>query len=188
MPSRTHRVASLPALFPETGGNLKRRKQSVFELLGVAHEPTVPVPAKNKTSVTNRTKADLTEYYFSVGSTRIPQKPIKTTDTNCAEVQVELQKAFHSFGKKQHAISYYQSEFVKTGANDDHGAFLLGMDFESFSGKSTVINQGISTISQNIFFVGTYDTIPSDCLVTSFCHFDQIIEIDTSTGLAKVMF
>ena len=42
MPSRTNRVASLPALFPEKGGNLKRRKQSVFELLGVAHEPAVP--------------------------------------------------------------------------------------------------------------------------------------------------
>ncbi|GMH70076.1 hypothetical protein TL16_g05316 [Triparma laevis f. inornata] len=53
MPSRTNRVASLPALFPETGGNLKRRKQSVFELLGVAHEPTVPVPVRNTISFKN---------------------------------------------------------------------------------------------------------------------------------------
>ncbi|GMH62912.1 hypothetical protein TL16_g03585 [Triparma laevis f. inornata] len=53
MPSRTNRVASLPALFPETGGNLKRRKQSVFELLGVAHEPTVPAPVRNTISFKN---------------------------------------------------------------------------------------------------------------------------------------
>ncbi|GMH51759.1 hypothetical protein TL16_g01082 [Triparma laevis f. inornata] len=53
MPSRTNRVASLPALFPETGGNLKRRKQSVFELLGVAHEPTVLAPVRNTISFRN---------------------------------------------------------------------------------------------------------------------------------------
>ena len=50
MPSRTNRVASLPALFPEKGGNLKRRKQSVFQLLGVAHEPAVPAPIGRTTS------------------------------------------------------------------------------------------------------------------------------------------
>mmetsp|Transcript_9050 Transcript_9050/g.16408 ORF Transcript_9050/g.16408 Transcript_9050/m.16408 type:complete len:569 (-) Transcript_9050:166-1872(-) len=50
MPSRTNRVASLPALFPEKGGNLKRRKQSVFELLGVAHEPAIPAPIRKTTS------------------------------------------------------------------------------------------------------------------------------------------
>ncbi|GMH96388.1 hypothetical protein TrVE_jg1486 [Triparma verrucosa] len=50
MPSRTNRVASLPALFPEKGGNLKRRKQSVFELLGVAHEPAVPALRRKNTS------------------------------------------------------------------------------------------------------------------------------------------
>ncbi|GMH59753.1 hypothetical protein TL16_g02897 [Triparma laevis f. inornata] len=53
MPSRTNRVASLPALFPETGGNLKRRKQSVFELLGAAHGPAVPVPVRKAISFRN---------------------------------------------------------------------------------------------------------------------------------------
>ncbi|GMH66842.1 hypothetical protein TL16_g04524 [Triparma laevis f. inornata] len=53
MPSRTHRVASLPTLFPDKGGNLKRRKQSVFELLGVAHEPTVPAPVRKDISFRN---------------------------------------------------------------------------------------------------------------------------------------
>ncbi|GMI02639.1 hypothetical protein TrST_g8253 [Triparma strigata] len=53
MPSRTNRVASLPALFPEKGGNLKRRKQSVFELLGVAHEPAVPALIRKTISFRN---------------------------------------------------------------------------------------------------------------------------------------
>lgn len=126
-------------------------KVSSLKTIFVVHRLTSSIQAKKLHSVTNRSRADLTEYYFSVGSTRMPQKPIKANDTNCAEVQIQLQKAFHSFGKKQHAISYYQAEFVKTGTADDNGAFLLGMDFESFSGKSTVINQGISTISQNFF-------------------------------------
>jgi len=163
-------------------------KVSSLKTIFIAHRMTSSIQAKNKHSITNRSKADMSEYYFTVGSTRLPQKPVKCNAVDCAEVQVQLQKAFHSFGKKQHNISYYKEAFVKTGANDDDGAFLVGMDFESFSGKSTVINQGISTISQNIFFNGTYATVPGDCLVTSFAHFDQILEIDTNTGLAKVMF
>ncbi|GMH68561.1 hypothetical protein TrLO_g2295 [Triparma laevis f. longispina] len=53
MPSRTNRVASLPTLFPEKGGNLKRRKQSVFELLGVANGPAVPAPIRKTISFRN---------------------------------------------------------------------------------------------------------------------------------------
>ncbi|GMI02288.1 hypothetical protein TrLO_g7398 [Triparma laevis f. longispina] len=162
-------------------------KVSSLKTLFVIHRIQASINAKNKLSITNRSRADLTEYYFQIGSTRIPQKPVKF-DANGAEIQVELQKAFHSFAKKQHQISYFKSAFVKTAVGDDAGAFLVGMDMEAFSGKGDVINQGMSTISQNIFFVGSYDTVPGATLVTSFCHFDQILEIDTSTGLAKVMF
>ncbi|GMH68480.1 hypothetical protein TrLO_g2272 [Triparma laevis f. longispina] len=162
-------------------------KVSSLKILFVAHRVQASINAKNKLSVSNRTRADLTEYYIQIGSTRVPQKPVKF-DAHGGEIQVELQRAFHSYGRKNNMISYFKSDFVKTGAGDDFGAFLIGLDMESFSGKSDVINQGLSTISQNIFFVGTYDGVPAATLITSFAHFDQILEIDTATGLAKVMF
>ena len=162
-------------------------KVSSLKTLLIAHRLQASLTAKNFLSTTNRTRADLTEFYIQVGSTRIPQKPIKF-DANGGEIQVELQKALHQFGRKGTQISYYKSDFVKTATSDDAGAFLVGLDMESFSGKSDVLNQGISTISQNIFFVGTYDSVPAAALITSFAHFDQVVEVDASTGLAKVMF
>ena len=94
----------------------------------------------------------------------------------------------HNFGRKGAANSYYKEHIIKTGATDDAGAFAIGVDLEAFAQKGDVLNQGISTISQNVFFVGTYDSVPAAALVTSYAHFDQVIEIDTATGLAKVMF
>ena len=116
----------------------------------------------------------------------MPQKPIKM-DANGAEIQVELQKALHQFGRKGAAISYYKVHFIKTAANDDAGSFVVRVDLEAFSQKGEAVNQGMSTFSQNAFFIGTYDSVPAAALVTSFAHFDQVIEIDTATGLAKVM-
>ena len=82
--------------------------------------------------MSNRSRADLTEYYLQAGSTRLPQKPIKM-DAKGAEIQVELQKALHQFGRKGTAISYYKEHFIKTGANDDAGSFVVGVDLEAFS-------------------------------------------------------
>ena len=162
-------------------------KVSSLKTLFVVHRMQASINGKNFLSVSNRSRADLTEYYLQVGSTRLPQKPIKM-DANGAEIQVELQKALHQFGRKGTAISYYKEHFIKTGATDDAGAFAIGVDLEAFAQKGDVVNQGMSTISQNVFFVGTYDSVPAAALVTSFAHFDQVIEIDTATGLAKVMF
>ena len=76
----------------------KKEMASVYKTVGtlfVAHRVQASVNAKNKLSVSNRTRADLTEYYIQIGSTRVPQKPVKF-DAHGGEIQVKLQKAFHS--------------------------------------------------------------------------------------------
>lgn len=163
-------------------------KVSSLKTMLIAHRYQTSITGKNKASVTNRTRADLTEYYIQVGSVRLPQKPIKTNDTYCAEAQIELQKALHQFSRKGISLSYMAVDWVATATSADHGAFVVGMDLESFSGKSDVLNQGMNTMSQPIHFIGTYDGLPADAIVTTFCHFDQILEIEVGTGLAKVMF
>lgn len=163
-------------------------KVSSLKTLLIAHRYQASISGKNKASITNRTRGDLKEYYFQIGSVRLPQKPIKTDDTYCAEAQIELQKALHQYSRKGLALSYMSADWVSTATTDNYGAFVVGIDLESFSGKSDVLNQGLSTISQPLHFIGTYDTLPADAIITTFAHFDQILEIEVGTGLAKVMF
>mgnify|MGYP001437706486 CR=1 FL=1 len=164
-------------------------KVSSLKTLLIAHRYQNSISARSSASVTNRTQADLKEYYFQVGSTRLPQKPIRCDDKHCAEAQVELQKSLHQFGKRGLALAYVSSQWTESAVDlTKNGAFAIGMDCEAFSGKGDVLNQGISTISQPLFFNGVYDSLKEACVVTTFAHFDQIIEIDSQTGMAKVMF
>ena len=118
---------------------------------------------------------------------RVPQKPIKVNG-GCAEAFVEVQKALHHFGSRNSAISYTAAQYIKTATSDADGAFVVMLDTEGFSGKSDVINTGMSTISQNVFFNGTYDTTQGQITVTSYAYFDTMLEITASDGLARVMF
>ena len=162
-------------------------KVSSLKTLLIAHRYQDSIVAKHRPSITNRTKANMKEYFFQVGSTRLPQKPVRCDDTHCAEAQVELQKSLHQFGKRGLALAYVSSQWTASTTLADSGCFSVGLDCEAFSGKGEVLNQGISTISQPLHFIGVYDSLPGACVVTTFAHFDQIIEID-SQGLAKVMF
>ena len=102
---------------------------------------------------------------------------------------MELQKALHILGTKRAVCSYTLAEWIiEATAATTHGAFVVGMDMESFSGKSDTMNQGVSTISQPLFANFTYNTVPAAMVVTSIAHFDQVLEIDTTTGIARVMF
>ena len=83
-------------------------------------------------------------------------------------------------------ISYTKADFVKNAANATGGAFLVSQDLESFSGKTEVLNSGISTVSNQIFFNGTYSSTLGQMLVTFFVHHDIMLEIEG--GLARVLF
>jgi len=162
-------------------------KCSSLKTLIVAHRYTADTTSKVRQSITNRTRGDLTEYYFTIGSKRCPQKPIKTTDVFCSDVFTNVQKALHHFGDRHTGVSFASTDFPLTATNAVGGAFVIMQDMESFSGKSDVLNTGESTVSQQIFFNGTYDSIPAQCLVTSFAHFDCMLEIDP-TEIARVLF
>ena len=163
-------------------------KVSSLKTMLISHRKQANVTGKNANSITNRDTSNLTEYYFQVGSTRLPQKPVKM-DANGSEAQMELQKALHQLGHKRAVTSYQLADWKRANATAaQHGAFVVGMDMESFSGKSDTMNQGVSTISQPLFFNGTYNTTPAAMNVTTFAHYDQVLEIDVASGIARVMF
>jgi len=161
-------------------------KCSSLKTLIVAHRYAADIAAKNKQSITNRTKCDLTEYHFEVGSLRIPQKPVKC-NASCAEVFTGNQKALHHFGDRHSGISFDPADFVKTATTDAGGAFVIMLDTESVYAKGEVLNSGTSTVSQTVFFSGVYDAIPAQAICTSFAHFDCMLEIG-SDGIARVLF
>ena len=162
-------------------------KVSSLKTLIVCHRYSSDTTNVEKASITNRTRGDLSEYFFSIGNMRVPQKPIKVNG-GCAEAFVEVQKALHHFGSRNSAISYTAAQYIKTSTSDTDGSFVIMLDTEGFSGKSDVINTGMSTISQNVFFNGTYLTTPAQITVTSYAHFDTMLESTASDGLARVMF
>jgi len=163
-------------------------KVSSLKTLFVSHRLQGSTTQSNAHCISNRSRAEMTEYYFQVGSVRLPQKPVKI-DTNGAEAHMELQKALHILGTKRAVCSYTLTEWtLESNHATGHGAFVVGMDMESFSGKSDTMNQGVSTISQPLFANFTYNSVPASMVVTSIAHFDQVLEIDTASGIARVMF
>ena len=162
-------------------------KCSSLKTLIIAHRYSADTTSKIRQSITNRTRSDLTEYYFNIGSKRVPQKPIKTNDALCSDTFTNIQKALHHFGDRHTGVSFNHTDFPLTATNAVGGAFVIMQDMEAFSGKTDVLNTGESTVSQQIFFNGTYDGIPAQCLVTSYAHFDCMLEIDPS-GIARVLF
>ena len=163
-------------------------KVSSLKTLFVSHRKQSNATGKDTFSITNRDLSNLQEYYFTIGSNRLPQKPVKI-DTNCSEALMELMKSTHQLGHKRAVASFVLADWKRSDATaSQHGAFVIGMDMESFSGKSDTMNQGVSTISQPLFFNGTYSSTPAAMVVTAFAHYDQVLEIDVSTGIARVMF
>ena len=58
--------------------------------------------------------------------------------------------------------------------------FVIGQNFEQFSGKSGQIISGLDTTSSDLFFSGTWSSITNadaTILADFMCHFDQVLVI-----------
>ena len=139
---------------------------------------------------------DISQYSFRLGSAIIPPNRVRVPLTkNNFEVFEELKKSFHagggalvtlgihnvnSFNQYYNVSSTYSGNVNATTAG---GSFIIGKDFEEFSGKSGQIISGANTSSTDLFFSGTWNSNTNSevaanlILATFFGHFDEMLVI-----------
>ena len=166
-----------------------------LEALYVIHRQTATVTDANAFSNSCRDRADLTEYYFTVGSMNIPQKPIEvfttTTNTHGSEPFSELMKSFHSLGNIHHETNMTSANYMATdstkawNADTNTGRFLIGQELESYSNQGQ-IESGVDTKNSLVTFHGTYATAPADETVDVYAKYSLILNI--SNGIVIPVF
>ena len=126
---------------------------------------------------------NLSSYYFRIGSSIYPNKPIYLINGNLvgngAEGYAELLKSFHALSSSLSNTSLLYQQYnvcatatqgwslayapgaktVNTTALDTHfNAFAIGLECQSFSNRNDTILSGISTLNSQIYFTGTINS------------------------------
>ena len=89
-----------------------------------------------------------------------------------------------------HNVTSYN---IRNANTDTSGTFVIGQDFEQFSGKSGQIISGLDTTNSDLLFLGPWSSIANadaTILVDFYAHFDQVLVIvdDQCVGHWKVFF
>ena len=121
---------------------------------------------------------------FRVGSKIVPPNRIKCnlTQNNVAAFE-ELKKSFHASGNTLASLGIHNvtSYNIRNGNSDATGTFVIGQDFERYSGKSGQIISCLDASGSDQFFSGTWtdNTYTDGQFLADFCcHYDQLITIE----------
>ena len=135
------------------------------------------VTEKTQRSVSLRTGGtDFKSVQFRVGSNFVPQKPI----TDLTESYVETLKSMHNLG--------VGSSSVIDKADLQAMSYMQGIELESLSHRSGVLQSGINTTSILLYYEPVFSSpIPYSRRVDSYAHYDMLVHID-GAGQCSVMF
>ena len=101
---------------------------------------------------------DIYQYSFRCGSKIIPPNRVKCPLTqNNIQAFEELKKAFHAGGNTLASLGIHNftSYNIRNANTDASGTFIIGQDFEKFSGKSRQIISGLDSTASDLFFSAT---------------------------------
>ena len=144
--------------------------------------------------------ANLADYVFYLDGKPTPATNV-TVSKPYSEVVSELQRSWH-LAHKQNGTEHLSLLCSELSHSDfPWRNFILGQEFESFSGKGAVIESGKNTLNSNVqlrlrFGTGgaKLDTEPTDSTGTAltthfelkvFCLHDQFLTIEPSTGVMR---
>ena len=100
-------------------------------------------------------------------------------ESPAGEVFQELMKSFHSLGQVNAHTRLNEAQFNVDNANSTtKGSYAVGLDLESFSHRSEIMDSGSDTLSQQIFFEPTYDSSPAAMVCDTYAHFDMMLRIE----------
>ncbi len=138
---------------------------------------------------TSRSRANLTSYYMRIGNSHVPANPVDcgSKDVLPAEAFTQLLAAFHvNLGNIQIGCSCTSGNFNQAEPQSTHGTFCIAQELEAFGpGSSSKVESGVNTLSQNIFFEGTYDTVPNAMDVVAWAMHD--VRLDFVAGTCRAL-
>ena len=93
-----------------------------------------------------------------------------------------MKKAFHAGGNTLASLGIHNvtSYNIRNANTDTTGTFVIGQDFEQFSGKSGQIISELDSTGSDLFFSGTWGANPTydaTILADFYAHFDQVLVI-----------
>ena len=93
--------------------------------------------SRYKVNPNTRDTFEITDYCFRLGSEQIPPSRIRALETNYSEPFEALKVAFHCGGNTLNCMGILDhTSYSNTAKTDLTGLFVIGQDFESYSGKS----------------------------------------------------
>lgn len=117
----------------------------------------------NRSYYTNaRETYSISDYCFLINGRQMPPTKVKCSGTQNCEPFEELRRSFHvPIGSLQglgvhNGTNYYTSVQPFTATN--MGTFMIGLDCETYVGKSNELECGISTLQSDIVFQATFSS------------------------------
>jgi hypothetical protein len=119
----------------------------------------------------------------------VPANPVQLGAVGVlpAEQVVNVLKAFHiSPNTVLVGCSITSGKFNVAEAITSHGTNLTAQELEAFGpGSSSKVESGVNTLSQTVFFEGTYATVPNAMDVAAWAFFD--LRLDFISGTCRAM-
>jgi hypothetical protein len=140
---------------------------------------------RNQESVTSATASKwariggdtFKSWWSSIGSHQQPAKPVN----NIFESYCELQKSMHD-------LSVGNGDSILSRDTYSGSRFMVGIELESLTHRSDIINSGLNTNGINIYYAPEFTSADTKVKrVDFFAHYDMLLLIDP-TGQASVVF
>jgi hypothetical protein len=193
---------------------LSARFASLKTLIVLPRRSTEIAGTYNQQSYTlsSRINPNISSYWFRIGSSVIPQKPVDLYNTSTcggyAQAFAETLKSWHALNHCEYGTSigfgmYNVSDAAialdqviagkggtdaATAATSYQNAFAIAQELESFAQRSDVLISGLNTNSSTVFFEGNVSTAPTVAYTLNmFAAYDHILVIDPN-GLISIKY
>lgn len=127
------------------------------------------------------------KFQVRIGSMYYPPKPLEKFN----EFYIESQKYLHALSSLDNFGAVENVEYSKkdTATVDNANKFYLALDLEAYPNKSELLYDGISTINDSIYIMGTTQTpaLINNIQVDCFVNFDCILSIDEYGMMTRSM-
>jgi len=162
----------------------------------------------NAYSLSSRINPNITQYYWTIGSSIVPSKYVQLANTNqngaYAEAFSEVLKSYHSFGNvtsysslvgfsaynvcDSGAVALENISAITATTGSYNNGFCVSQELECYSTRNDTILGGVNTIGQNVFFncLLSGAGVSAAYTMNFFAYFDCILIIDQ--GVMKCLF
>jgi hypothetical protein len=200
-----HYTSSIPASQSGTFATLVPARFASLKQIAVLPICNTQSASATSYSTGSRCNPAIDSYFFRVGASIIPNKPVVLNNANntggYAEAYAELLKSWHALHSIANTTCLGQEYAVNdaaitntpviaqyTGANSYKNGFAIAQEMESFAQRSDVLLSGYNTLSSQVFFEANINSTGPTVGYTLhfFAWYDHILVLER--GLLSVKF